>query len=131
MRRLTVFLFTIVLSFTVIYGEVSSYNVTQEIDSILEKHNGVLFIKTHCSYSNAAIYVLKLFPIKNLYIEHINMRNDTQQIQDELYKRSGITTVPQFFINQTFYGNYNKIAEAYSKNQLYQLLKDADMIKTD
>ncbi|CAD5220487.1 unnamed protein product [Bursaphelenchus xylophilus] len=102
--------------------------IAKEIEKMLLATKAVLFSKTYCPYSKRVKLILEPYRIKDIHVEEVNLRNDSLKVQDELEKYSHIHTVPQFFLNGKFVGNFDRINKLESDGKLRQILEDAGAI---
>jgi glutaredoxin len=87
------------------------------IDAAVEGHTVVMFSKTYCAYCHRAKEVLERENIEYHVLELDLMMLGTA-IQLELEKKTGLSTVPQVFINGGFYGDCTYLLEAHEKGVL-------------
>ncbi|CAD5214318.1 unnamed protein product [Bursaphelenchus okinawaensis] len=102
--------------------------IGKDLDKILTSHKAVLFSKTYCPFSKALKGILGSYKIDDLHIEEVNLRGDMKKVQDELQTHSHIHTVPQFYLNGEFVGNYDKVHKLERDGKLRQILEDAGVV---
>lgn len=78
----------------------------------------VVYSTDRCSY---CVRVKMLLDARGIEFEEINLSGDPAAV-DELARRTGMTTVPQVVVGDTFVGGYRETAEADRTGRLAQLL---------
>jgi glutaredoxin 3 len=79
-----------------------------------------IYTTTFCGYCMQAKALLKQrgIPFKEILISY-----DDDQIWDDLYKRSGMRTVPQIFHDEKVVGGFFELATLDRQDQLTSLIK--------
>jgi glutaredoxin 3 len=81
----------------------------------------VVYTTTPCGYCTR---VKMLLSARDITFREINIGRDPEAFV-ELAKRSGMMTLPQVFIDDTFVGGYQETAEADASGYLNELLEAA------
>ncbi|KAI6176530.1 Glutaredoxin [Aphelenchoides bicaudatus] len=105
--------------------------LTKEVHELIHQNTVTLFSKTYCPFSKGVKKILSTYPIKDMKVVELNLRNDTTLIQDELQKLSKIHTVPQLFVKGKFVGNYDAVSKMQTENKLRSILEDAKSNSAD
>ena len=83
----------------------------------------VLYTTPHCGYCRAAKHLLNK---KSATFTEIDVSEDMELRQEMISRAFGRRTVPQIFINGTYVGGYDELAELERAAKLDVLLVDAD-----
>ncbi|MCB9025362.1 MAG: glutaredoxin 3 [Bdellovibrionaceae bacterium] len=78
----------------------------------------VVYVKNHCPYCNRAKALLEH---KELKFETINLEGKEEEYV-KLKKKTGMMTVPQIFIGETFIGGYTELAAFEATGELDKIL---------
>ncbi len=78
-----------------------------------------IYFKSWCRYSQRA---LALLTSKGVDFKAIDLTDDADDLEQQMRKRSGRTTVPQIFIDDQHIGGYDDIAALDATGDLDPLL---------
>ena len=91
------------------------------VSKTIDSHPVVIFSKTYCPYCKKAKEAMSNAGISFHAVE-IDIRGDTEALQDELKSVSGIRTVPQVFVKGEFIGDSSKTVTLAESGELSKLV---------
>ena len=78
-----------------------------------------IYFKSWCRYSQRA---LALLTSKGVDFKAIDLTDDADELEEQMRRRSGRTSVPQIFIDGQHIGGYDDLAALDAAGRLDQLL---------
>ncbi len=78
-----------------------------------------IYFKSWCPYCQRALALLET---KNIIFDAIDLTNDAQELELQMYERSGRSSVPQIFIEGRHIGGYDDMAALDASGELDILL---------
>ena len=107
--------------------------VRKEVEGLIQSNNVMVFSKSYCPYCTQAKMALKSIP--DLEFKTIEMNDDSQyegwqhmvsQVANEKVTpetaNNNTMSVPQIFINQSYIGGADDLADMYTDGRLVKLL---------
>lgn len=96
------------------------------IQSEIASHQVVAFTKSWCGYCRRALQTLEAQGggDMDLVHHHLDHRSDGNEIQNELYRMTGLSTVPNIFINGKSIGGNDALQRLHQSGQLKKLLAE-------
>ena len=79
----------------------------------------VIYSKSHCPFCDRAKH---LFQSKDQVFEEICLDQDAERLRN-LYAQTGMRTVPQIFIDDTFIGGFQELSTLDGEGKLDPLLQ--------
>ena len=94
------------------------------IESEVAKHQVVIFAKTWCPYCNRTEALFESDAFKNVDIRvfDLDIMENGDSIQGELYKMTGQATVPSVWINGIFLGGNSETQAAWRMGHLSSMI---------
>ena len=88
------------------------------IDALIEGYPCIAFSKSYCPYNAAVKDLLALNYGVLLLVIDINQAGSAKDIQNYLCSKTGISTVPQVFVDGEYFGNHDSILELHMRGKL-------------
>ena len=92
------------------------------IDALIEGYPCIAFSKSYCPYNAALKDLLALNYGVLLLVIDINQAGSAKDIQQYLCSKTGISTVPQVFVDGEYFGNHDSILELHMRGKLAEKL---------
>jgi len=95
------------------------------VEKAIDENFIAFFSKSTCGYCRRAKGVIRDLNIgegKTVKIYELDQREDGNDIQDYLYKKTGQRTVPNIFINKEHIGGSEDLADAKASGRLSKLV---------
>lgn len=104
-------------------------NTETEVQEFIASNKVTVFSKSTCGFSAKAKSILSenLENNKDMSVMELNELNDEKrafEIQEYLFKITGLSTVPQVFIHSQFIGGCQQILELHEDQELKTLIED-------
>jgi glutaredoxin 3 len=90
------------------------------MDSVPNTEGVVVYTMDYCPYCERA---KRLLGTRGVAFQEIHVEMDDDSTWDQLFKKSGLRTMPQIYHNDQVVGGYTELAELDSKDQLQSLKK--------
>lgn len=105
--------------------------VQEFIRETVTGHPVVLFMKgtaqaPQCGFSSRAVQILKASGVGKLVT--VNVLDD-QEVREGIKQFSNWPTIPQLYVGGEFIGGSDIMSEMFEKDELVQVLKDANAIE--
>jgi glutaredoxin 3 len=103
----------------------SPSNFRQFVEQEISQHQVVVFSKAYCPYCTSAKRLLQSSvkpPLEDLVIYELDKMPNGNGIQQELYRLTGQSTVPNIFVNRQHVGGNDDVQRIYRSGELNKLL---------
>ncbi|EPZ36542.1 glutaredoxin type 1 [Rozella allomycis CSF55] len=93
------------------------------VKKLIAENNVMIFSKSYCPYCKKAKKLFENINVSYFALE-LDQESNGSEIQNELAKMTGQTTVPNIFIKGNHLGGCDDTYEAFNSGKLQKLLKE-------